>query len=53
MTSAKAAGITILSEVGLDPGIDHFLAMNCIDSVREQGGQVSLIKFEARFASLR
>ncbi|BFY98664.1 hypothetical protein BsWGS_01703 [Bradybaena similaris] len=39
--SAKAAGITILSEVGLDPGIDHFLAMNCIDSIREQGGQVT------------
>ncbi|CAG5132782.1 unnamed protein product [Candidula unifasciata] len=39
--SAEAAGITILSEVGLDPGIDHFLAMKCIDSVREQGGQVT------------
>uniref|UniRef100_A0A0B7A6E1 Saccharopine dehydrogenase NADP binding domain-containing protein n=1 Tax=Arion vulgaris TaxID=1028688 RepID=A0A0B7A6E1_9EUPU len=39
--SAKAAGITILSEVGLDPGIDHLLAMDCIDSIHEQGGQVT------------
>lgn len=41
--SAKAAGIVILSEVGLDPGIDHMLAMNCIDSIEEQMGQVGII----------
>ena len=31
---AKQAGITILNEVGLDPGIDHLLAMECFDQVR-------------------
>ena len=38
--SAKEAGITIVQEVGLDPGIDHLLAMECIDAVQEEGGKV-------------
>lgn len=38
--SAIDAGITIFQEIGLDPGIDHLLAMNCFDEVREQGGKV-------------
>ena len=38
--SAKEAGITIFQEIGLDPGIDHLLAMECIEEVREQGGKV-------------
>lgn len=38
--AAKAAGITIINEVGLDPGIDHLLAMAVIDSAREQGETV-------------
>eukprot|EP01052_Picozoa_sp_SAG31_P068053 SAG31_NODE_26859_length_435_cov_0.919643_1_plen_81_part_01 len=29
--SAQRAGITILNEVGLDPGIDHLTAMRIID----------------------
>jgi len=37
---AEAAGITIFQEIGLDPGIDHLLAMNCFDSVAESGGKV-------------
>ena len=37
---AEAAGITIFQEIGLDPGIDHLLAMNCFDSVKESGGKV-------------
>lgn len=37
---AQAAGITILNEIGLDPGIDHLTAMRTIDEVLEQGGQV-------------
>ena len=37
---AKEAGIVILNEIGLDPGIDHLTAMSTIDSVLEQGGQV-------------
>ncbi|KAL3270243.1 hypothetical protein HHI36_009299 [Cryptolaemus montrouzieri] len=35
------AGITILNEVGLDPGIDHLLALDCIQEVKSQGGYVT------------
>ncbi|XP_038636018.1 alpha-aminoadipic semialdehyde synthase, mitochondrial isoform X1 [Scyliorhinus canicula] len=38
--SALDAGITILNEVGLDPGIDHMLAMKRIDEAKEQGSTV-------------
>ena len=30
---AVEAGISIVNEVGLDPGIDHLLAMECFDDV--------------------
>jgi saccharopine dehydrogenase (NADP+, L-glutamate forming) len=36
---AKAAGITALNEVGLDPGIDHLYAVKCIEEVHAQGGK--------------
>uniref|UniRef100_A0A8R1UD23 Saccharopine dehydrogenase (NAD(+), L-glutamate-forming) n=1 Tax=Pristionchus pacificus TaxID=54126 RepID=A0A8R1UD23_PRIPA len=39
--AAKDAGITIMNESGLDPGIDHMLAMECFDRVREHGGKVT------------
>ncbi|XP_048825797.1 alpha-aminoadipic semialdehyde synthase, mitochondrial isoform X1 [Brienomyrus brachyistius] len=35
--SAKEAGITIVNEMGLDPGIDHMLAMECIDQAKVDG----------------
>ncbi|XP_065673366.1 alpha-aminoadipic semialdehyde synthase, mitochondrial isoform X2 [Hydra vulgaris] len=38
--SALEAGITIFQEIGLDPGIDHLLAMKCFDEVKEDGGKV-------------
>lgn len=38
---AVAAGITILNEVGLDPGIDHLLALECIHDIQNTGGKVS------------
>lgn len=38
--SALDAGVTILNEVGLDPGLDHMLAMNRIDEAKEQGSTV-------------
>ena len=38
--ATKAAGICILSEIGLDPGIDHLGAMKIIDAVHERGEQV-------------
>lgn len=40
LSSAVDAGIMILNEIGLDPGIDHMLAVECFDEVREEGGKV-------------
>ncbi|XP_050524129.1 alpha-aminoadipic semialdehyde synthase, mitochondrial isoform X2 [Daktulosphaira vitifoliae] len=37
---AEEAGITIVNEIGLDPGIDHLLAMECIDQIHEEGGKI-------------
>ncbi|CAG0879956.1 unnamed protein product [Cyprideis torosa] len=38
--AAKEAGIAVLNEIGFDPGIDHLLAMDCIDEVHENGGKI-------------
>ncbi len=37
---AKEAGIIILNEIGLDPGIDHMSAMRIIDHIHSKGGAV-------------
>jgi saccharopine dehydrogenase-like NADP-dependent oxidoreductase len=37
---AVFAGIIILNELGLDPGIDHMGAMRIIDKVHSQGGKI-------------
>lgn len=37
---AKAAGILILNEIGVDPGIDHMSAMRIIDYVHKKGGNI-------------
>jgi saccharopine dehydrogenase-like NADP-dependent oxidoreductase len=37
---ARAAGIIILNELGLDPGIDHMSAMRIIDTVHSKGGKI-------------
>ena len=34
------AGVTIINEVGLDPGIDHLLAMDCFREADERGGKI-------------
>uniref|UniRef100_A0A3B3ZUY8 Uncharacterized protein n=1 Tax=Periophthalmus magnuspinnatus TaxID=409849 RepID=A0A3B3ZUY8_9GOBI len=45
-SSALEAGITIVNEMGLDPGIDHMLAMECIDQANADGCTVeSYISF--------
>lgn len=41
---AKAAGIIILNEIGVDPGIDHMSAMKIIDEIRAEGGTVTSFK---------
>jgi saccharopine dehydrogenase (NADP+, L-glutamate forming)/spermidine synthase len=38
---AKRAGILILNEIGLDPGIDHMEAMRIIHEVEEKGGEIT------------
>ncbi len=37
---AKKAGIVILNEIGVDPGIDHMSAQKIIDEVHEKGGKI-------------
>jgi saccharopine dehydrogenase-like NADP-dependent oxidoreductase len=37
---AREAGILILKECGLDPGIDHMTAMEAIDRIRAAGGKL-------------
>ncbi|CAN8327160.1 unnamed protein product [Cochlearia groenlandica] len=37
---AKSAGITILGEMGLDPGIDHMMAMKMINEAHMRNGKV-------------
>ena len=38
--AAKEAGITVLNEVGVDPGVDHLYAIKKIDEVHSKGGKV-------------
>ncbi len=38
--AAKDAGVLILNEIGLDPGIDHMSAMAIIHRVQAKGGKV-------------
>ncbi|EHK40231.1 hypothetical protein TRIATDRAFT_302651 [Trichoderma atroviride IMI 206040] len=37
---AKDAGITVMNEIGLDPGIDHLYAVKTIDEVHQAGGKI-------------
>ncbi|TMW55072.1 hypothetical protein Poli38472_013834 [Pythium oligandrum] len=38
--AAKEAGVPMLCEMGLDPGMDHMIAMKMIDEVKAKNGQV-------------
>ena len=38
---ARAAGVLVLNEIGLDPGLDHMSAMRVIDRVRRDGGRLT------------
>jgi saccharopine dehydrogenase (NADP+, L-glutamate forming) len=42
--SAKKAGVLLLNEIGLDPGIDHMSAMQVIDEIKEKGGELTSFK---------
>mgnify|MGYP001198119897 CR=1 FL=1 len=39
-SQVKAAGLTFLAELGLDPGIDHMSAARTVRHIRQQGGKV-------------
>lgn len=41
---AKEAGIILMNEIGLDPGIDHASAMKIIDGIHEKGAELTLFK---------
>lgn len=41
---AKAAGLTLLNEVGADPGIDHMSAMRVIRRIQANGGEVTAFR---------
>ena len=38
---AKKAGVILLNEIGVDPGIDHMSAMQIIDEIRGIGGKLT------------
>lgn len=39
--AARAAGVILLNEIGVDPGIDHMTAMRIIHDVQSRGGRVT------------
>lgn len=39
-SAAKKAGVILLNEIGLDPGIDHMSAMKIIDHIHKKDGNV-------------
>ena len=41
---AKEAGVILLNEIGVDPGIDHMSAMQVIHRVENQGGKIASFK---------
>jgi saccharopine dehydrogenase (NADP+, L-glutamate forming) len=47
---AKDAGIAILNELGVDPGIDHMSAMKEIDRIKSEGGK--LVSFKSSTGGL-
>ncbi len=41
---ARAAGVILLNEIGVDPGIDHMSAMKIIHHVQNNGGEIVSFK---------
>lgn len=42
---AKEAGVVIMNEIGVDPGIDHMSAKRVLDEIKDQGGKI--LQFES------
>jgi saccharopine dehydrogenase (NADP+, L-glutamate forming) len=43
-TEIEKKGLLFLSEMGLDPGLDHMSAMRIINSIKKQGGKIISFK---------
>ena len=43
--NARDAGVVLLNEMGVDPGIDHMSAMKVLDRIRRDGGK--MLQFES------
>ncbi|AUP79905.1 saccharopine dehydrogenase family protein [Flavivirga eckloniae] len=41
---AKAKGLVLMNEIGVDPGIDHMSAMQVLDNIRNNGGKIILFE---------
>lgn len=41
---AKEAGVVMINEIGVDPGIDHLSAMKVLDEIREAGGEMTIFE---------
>ncbi|KAK5954798.1 saccharopine dehydrogenase (NADP+, L-glutamate-forming) [Knufia fluminis] len=41
---AKEAGITVMNEIGVDPGLDHLWAVKTIEEVHKAGGKIVSFK---------
>ena len=41
---AKANGLILMNEIGVDPGIDHMSAMQVLDRIRDNGGNIILFE---------
>ncbi len=39
--SAKDAGILVMNEIGVDPGMDHMSAQKILDDIEEKGGKIT------------
>jgi saccharopine dehydrogenase (NADP+, L-glutamate forming) len=48
--AAREAGVILLNEIGVDPGIDHMSAMQIIDRIRDEGGR--LVSFTSNTGGL-
>jgi len=41
---AKEAGVVLINEIGVDPGIDHLSAMKVLNEIRAKGGEMKLFE---------
>lgn len=42
--AAVEAGVVLMNEIGVDPGIDHLSAMKVLDEIRAEGGEMKIFE---------